>query len=279
MNQADLRRRRSVQTRARILEHIEVAPGHRRMALAPEIDFPRAEPGQFVMVGLGAAAPCLWRRPFSIHRQKGGRLELLYRVVGPATRAMAELAPGASLDLIGPLGRGFRLADGLDRIILAAGGIGAAPMVFLAERLAARGAPQGTVEVFLGGRSRGDLLGLEDFRRLGLPVTVTTDDGSDGQHCLVTIPLEQASDRRPPDLICACGPPAMLRCVAQMALARDIACQVSVETLMACGLGACLGCAVRGRDPAAPYRHVCRDGPVFEAGELDWSAPAGTITR
>jgi dihydroorotate dehydrogenase electron transfer subunit len=279
MSQAVLHRGRSVQTKARILDHTEVAPDHWRMGLAPEIDFSRAEPGQFVMLGLGAAAPRLWRRPFSIHRQAVGRLELLYRVVGPTTRVMAELPPGAAVDLVGPLGRGFRVPDGLERIGLAAGGIGAAPIVFLAETLVHRLPRSCAVEVFLGGRSRVDLLCREDFQQLGLPVTVTTDDGSDGAHCLVTVPLEQAADRKPHDLICACGPPAMLRCVARMALARGIACQVSIEALMACGLGACLGCAVRGSDPAAGYRHVCREGPVFDAADLDWSVPAETITR
>ena len=279
MSETVLPRGHNVQTKARILTHTEVAPGHWRMGLAPETDFPRAEPGQFVMVGLGIAAPRLWRRPFSIHRQADGRLELLYRVVGPTTRAMADLPLGAAVDLVGPLGQGFRVAEGLGRIILAAGGIGAAPMVFLAETLVGRRQRSCEIEVFLGGRSRSDLLCREDFQRLGLAVTVTTDDGSDGEHCLVTVPLEQATDRRLPDLICACGPPAMLRCVAQMALARGVACQVSIETLMACGLGACLGCAVRGSDPAAGYRHVCRDGPVFDAGELDWSVPVETIPR
>lgn len=279
MSQAVLPRGRSVQTQARIRAHTEVAPGYWRMRLAPETPFPPAEPGQFVMVGLGPGAPRLWRRPFSIHRQADGRLELLYRVVGATTRAMAELPRGATVDLVGPLGRGFRVPEGLGRIVLAAGGIGAAPMVFLAENLAGRLATGSVIEVFLGSRSRDDLLCREDFQRLGLPVTVTTDDGSDGQHCLVTVPLELEAARVPPDLICACGPPAMLRCVAQMAMAQRIACQVSIEALMACGLGACLGCAVCGSDPRAPYRHVCRDGPVFDALALDWSVPFETIPR
>ena len=279
MIQAVLSRGRRVQAKARIQAHTELAPGYWRMRLEPETFFPLGEPGQFVMVGLGPGAPRLWRRPFSIHRQADGRLELLYRVVGAMTGAMAKLTPGAAVDLVGPLGRGFRVTEGLGRIVLAAGGIGAAPIVFLAETLAGRLASGCAIEVFLGGRSRDHLLRREDFQRLGLPVTVTTDDGSAGHHCRVTVPLESAAARRPPDLICACGPPAMLRCVAETALARKIACQVSIETLMACGLGACLGCAVSGSDPAAPYRHVCREGPVFEVSELDWSVPAETITR
>jgi dihydroorotate dehydrogenase electron transfer subunit len=115
---------------------------------------------------------------------------------------------------------------------------------------------------------------MDDFERLGLPVALTTDDGSAGRQCQVTMALELAAAARAPDLICACGPPGMLRCVAQLAAARRIACQVSIESLMACGMGACLGCAVAGSDPEAPYRHVCREGPVFDATGLNWSPSA-----
>ena len=265
----------AVEGRAEVLWNPEVAPGYRRMGLATGGAIASAAAGQFVMVGLGAAAPRLLRRPFSIHRciTVDGRagIELLYRVVGPTTRAMAMLAPGAGIDLVGPLGRGFRVPETVRHLALVAGGIGVAPIVFLAETLAARPGGAGGATVFLGGRCRGDLLCRDDFQRLGLPVTVTTDDGSAGDRCLVTMPLAAAAAAAsPPELICACGPPGMLHCVADIAAARRIACQVSVETLMACGMGACLGCAMTGRDPAAPYLHACRDGPVFDAQRLQW---------
>jgi dihydroorotate dehydrogenase electron transfer subunit len=276
VNSASLLHRRPVQIRAQVRTHFEVAPGYRRLGLDTADAFVGARPGQFVMLGLGPAGPRLLRRPFSIHRRIAGGIELLYRVVGPTTRAMAVLLPGAVVDLLGPLGRGFTVPAGLRRLALTAGGIGVAPMVFLAETLVARQDAPGAIDVYLGGRSRQDLLCRGDFERLGLPVTVTTDDGSAGDRCLVTVPLASATAVSPPELICACGPPAMLRCVAQMAMARRIACQVSIETLMACGMGACLGCAVAGSDPGAPYLHVCRDGPVFDAADLDW-APSDAV--
>jgi dihydroorotate dehydrogenase electron transfer subunit len=263
--------RRVAQVGARITGNTEVAPGYRRMGLETADTFASAAPGQFVMLGLGAGGPRLLRRPFSIHRRTPGGIELLYRVVGPTTRAMAALAPGGAVDLLGPLGNAFTVPAGAGRIALVAGGIGVAPMVFLAETLVAASEKRRAIEVFIGGRSCNDLLCREDFQHLGLPVTATTDDGSAGQQCLVTLPLEQGTAARAPDLICACGPPAMLRCVARMAMARRIACQVSVEALMACGMGACLGCAMAGADPVAPYLHVCKDGPVFDAAALDWA--------
>ncbi len=254
---------------------MEVAPGYRRLRLETQGAFERAVPGQFVMLGLGSSSPRLLRRPFSIHRRVDDGIDLLYRVVGPTTRAMAALSPGGVVDLLGPLGNGFTVPAAAGRITLAAGGIGVAPLVFLAETLVVSFRNRPVIDVFLGGRNRDDLLCRDDFKRLGLPVTVTTDDGSAGRQCLVTLPLELAAAAAAPDLICACGPPGMLRCVAQMAISRGIACQVSIETLMACGMGACLGCAVAGAQRQAPYLHVCKDGPVFEAQALDWSASDG----
>lgn len=259
---------------AEVLWNRSLGPGYRRLGLATGDTFERAAPGQFVMLGILPEGPRLLRRPFSIHRRIAppdgpAGIELLYRVVGATTRAMAALGPGAQVDLIGPLGRGFAVPGDARRVILAAGGVGAAPILFLAETLAARG-PVAGLRVFLGGRGRADVLCREDFERLGLPVTVTTDDGSLGDRCLVTEPLTLAAAASPPEMICACGPPGMLRCVAELAAARSIPCQVSIETLMACGLGACLGCAVALRGRPARYRHACVDGPVFDAAGLDW---------
>ena len=129
--------------------------------------------------------------------------------------------------------------------------------------------PMPACRLFLGGRGQEDLLCVVDFERLGIPVVLTTDDGSRGDQCLVTNPLEEAIRRDPPDLVMACGPEAMLACVLGIVGAQRIACQVSIETMMACGIGACLGCAVRGRQDASRYLHACLDGPVFDAAEIE----------
>jgi dihydroorotate dehydrogenase electron transfer subunit len=261
------------QIRAPILWNREVAPGYRRMALETGKAYAGAEAGQFVMVGLADPSPRLLRRPFSIHRRlmvEGGEvIELLYRVVGPTTQAMSSLAAGATIDLVGPLGRGFRVLQDVRKVTLVAGGIGVAPMLFLAETLVQRQGTDG-IGVYIGGRNCNDLLCVEEFERLGVPVWTTTEDGSSGDQCLVTLPLERAADRSSPELICACGPPAMLDCVAQIAKERGISCQVCIEAVMACGIGACLGCAVAAEAPDTAFRHVCRDGPVFDAAQLAW---------
>jgi dihydroorotate dehydrogenase electron transfer subunit len=260
---------------SRVLFHRRLTPGYGRLGLSAHAGYAAAQPGQFVMLRLpGGAGTPLLRRPFSIHRLiagdgAGSGIEILYKVVGAFTGQLAGLRQGAALDLLGPLGRGFRVPQACRRIFLAAGGVGAAPLFFLAQRLAARreGAPR--LSVFLGGRSRRDLLCARDFSALGAEVLRTTDDGSAGARCRLTDPLAQALERQPPDLICACGPPEMLRCVAGLAEAAGIPCQLSLESVMACGIGACLGCAVAGRGgPEAPYRHVCIEGPVFDRRDL-----------
>ncbi len=260
------------QSVAEIIEQREIAPGYRRMVLESPVDYTAARPGQFVMLG-GAGGGTFLRRPFSIHRLEiesadQARIAILYKIVGAGTAAMGALAPGRRLVLLGPLGRGFRIRDDYRRIFIAAGGIGVAPMLHLLEDLAQSRALD-ACEVFLGGRTRNDLLCLEDFERLAVKVHRTTDDGSDGAQCFLTHPLEIAARERPPDVIYACGPMDMLACVAGIATRLELPCQVSIEAAMACGMGACLGCAVAGVSGDG-YLHVCKDGPVFEAEQLCW---------
>ena len=260
------------QSMATIVDHQRMAPGYRRMVLTCQADYSAARPGQFVMLGIGGDQ-LLLRRPFSIHRLAAGRggrneIAILYKIVGAGTAALARLTPGAQLDLLGPLGQGFRVRDSFRHIFIAAGGIGVAPMVCLAECLA-RTHDMAACEVFLGGRTRDDLLCIEDFKRLGIRVHRTTDDGSDGAQCFLTHPLEIQAQEQAPDIIYACGPPDMLSCVAGIAERLKVPCQVSIESAMACGIGACLGCAVAPRSGEG-YLHVCKDGPVFDADQMRW---------
>jgi dihydroorotate dehydrogenase electron transfer subunit len=262
-----------IQTSAEVLRNEMVAPHYGRMALACGGAFAYARPGQFVMLGFPGSIDPLLRRPFSIHRLvvADGRfsaIELLYKIIGPATHRMAQLKPGEAVNLMGPLGSAFLIPSGARTIFLAGGGVGVAPLVFLVEWMRGRRHPS-AVRVYLGGRSREDLMCIADFERLGVPVVLTTDDGSCGEQCLVTNPLEAAVRNEPPDLVLACGPKPMLACVLGIARAHGIPCQVSIETMMACGMGACLGCAVPGRQDPTRFLHACLDGPVFEADEID----------
>lgn len=262
------------QEEAEVLWNRVAGPACYRLGLTCHPGYTDARPGQFVMLRGSDPADPLLPRPFSICRlveQDGAvaGIEILYKVVGEGTRKLARLAPGERLSLLGPLGKGFAPPPATVRSLLVAGGIGVAPMVFLARDLAAGGVDPQTVEVLLGGRTRDDLLCREDFETLGISVRTTTDDGSEGEHGLVTAPLERAlRAATPPGIVYACGPLPMLRGVARLARAGGVACQVSIETVMACGMGACLGCAVEDGRTDARYRHACIDGPVFDAEAL-----------
>ncbi len=259
---------------AQVLSNIALGNGTYRIRLSCHRHYAQAIPGQFVMVRCIEQIDPLLPRPFSIHRlikkqRAVSGLELLYKVVGKSTHALSLRQPGDVLHLTGPLGNGFSIAENVRGIHIVAGGIGVAPMVFLAETLNEQMRDLSSVAVFLGGKTKADLLCLPDFSTLGLPVHVTTDDGSSGDQCLVTDPLDSAVAKGRPDIICACGPAEMLACVAGIAVKHGVGCQVSVETVMACGMGACLGCAVAGRKSADRYLHACKDGPVFDTRDLE----------
>jgi dihydroorotate dehydrogenase electron transfer subunit len=260
---------------ATVLWNEPVGKRYFKLGLTCHADYAAAIPGQFVMLRLVNRMTPLLRRPFSIHRLIPGGggvrgLEILYQLVGDGTRLLAEVRAGEEIDLLGPLGRGFAVPPGSRRVYLAAGGIGVAPMLFLAQRLNRQRTGLAGVELFLGGRNQEDLLCREAFSRLELKMQLSTDDGSCGDRCFITQPLRAAVEETAPDILLACGPMEMLKCVAGIAREFDLPCQVSIEAMMACGMGACLGCAVERRAPAGQYLHVCRDGPVIDAQQLNW---------
>jgi dihydroorotate dehydrogenase electron transfer subunit len=262
-----------IQETSIIIDNQQVGPHYHRISLSCASAYENSRPGQFVMVHLpGLRAPLL-RRPFSIHQLifdknqiKG--LVLLFKIAGPTTRALAQLRPGDPLDLLGPLGNHFTLPQGVHRVYMAAGGIGVAPMLFLKWFLERRGIHKENITLFLGGRGQDDLVCKDEFHQQEITVKVSTDDGSEGEACLLTDPLETATKNHPPDMIYACGPTGMLKCVAGIAETYSVACQISVETLMACGVGACLGCAVSSLKDPSKYLHACIDGPVFNVDTL-----------
>jgi dihydroorotate dehydrogenase electron transfer subunit len=212
----------------------------------------------------GADAP-FWRRPFGVCRTDGRRtVELLIKAVGPGSRLLAAVAPGDSIDLTGPLGRGFTVA-GPGPVLLVGGGFGIAPLLFLAERLRQRRIP---CEVLLGGRCREDLLLRSELKLAGASVACTTEDGSAGRRGLVTLLLaERLAAKNPPARLADSGPEALLRAVAALARKHQVPAEVSLEEVMACGLGVCNGCVRRVK---GQYQRVCADGPVFDAAAVDW---------
>ncbi len=254
------------QEKAQILDRQELAASIIRLTLHAPLVAAAAHPGQFVMVRVGDSFDPLLRRPFSIHQvSAGGDLQLLFKVVGQGTRCLARLRPGEKLDLLGPLGRGFRLQRE-DPVCLVGGGMGIAPLYFLGKRLLMHGRLPEFDPVLLGAASQRELALLADeFFALGYDVHTATDDGTLGHHGFVTDLLDPVLPRV--SRVYVCGPYPMMRIVAARCLAAGVECEVSLEAHMACGLGACLGCTVRATEG---YAHVCLQGPVFDAGEVAW---------
>ena len=234
-----------------------------------------ARPGQFVMIHPKKFSEPLLPRPFSIHRVQGNRVELLIRAAGQGTRQLCGLSPGELIEIKGPLGRGFELDSERDPILVG-GGIGLAPLFYLADRLIKlkRKKTVAPTWLLIGAGSKKELLGLRELKEMGLRVQAITEDGSSGRKGLVTDLLTGMSAKGlERAMIYACGPKGMLQAVASWAASRNVPCQVSLEARMACGMGACLGCSVaRQSDSGLRYAKVCQDGPVFEAQEVDWDA-------
>jgi dihydroorotate dehydrogenase electron transfer subunit len=229
----------------------EVADGMFVLSMhAPEIAS-HVRAGQFV--NLGWRGGPLLRRPFSVYRVDGERIEVVLKAVGAGTRELLAMETGDRLSCLGPLGRGFEFAGGAARAVLISGGLGVAPMP-----LAARDARAAGIHVIWvhGARTAAELCSEAD----GDEVIWATDDGSRGVHGTAVTAAPDA------DVVLACGPNRMLAAVAE----RWPDAQVAVETYMGCGTGVCLGCAVPLR--IGGYDRACKEGPVYRAADVDWSA-------
>lgn len=228
--------------------------------------------GQFVNIKTSDKYVPLLRRPFSIHRVNREQhcFEILFQVIGTGTKLLGDCKIGEKLDVLGPLGNRFTMLQNCNRAILIAGGLGIAPLLFLAHQLKDQDI---AATLYYGNKSNQNFCCLQDFQSLGVPYFLATEDGSSGFHGKVTdLFLEsQAKSLGSNSIIYACGPNPMLQKIKEIANQLQLPCQVSLETMMACGFGACLGCVVNATSPADPYKYVCKDGPVFDANEIDLS--------
>ena len=256
--------------RCRVVEHSELGSGYRFLV----VDAPRMaaelQPGQFVHVRIPALEASALRRPFSVFNAEDGRVAVLYKTVGRGTAALNAARPGDEINVMGPLGHGFPLkCEG--EALLVGGGYGVAPLYFLARRLLSSGFDAGRIRLFIGGRTKSDLLALDRFAALGVSVTTATNDGSDGVKGLVTDPLDDVlSELRSGGgkfELFACGPDPMLKAVAMRATGTGSRGWISMDRHMVCGVGACYACiqkTVRGNS------RCCIEGPVFAASDLVW---------
>jgi len=244
----------------------DLDPGYFVLRLSGCEALARSEPGQFVMARGDWGRDPLLPRALSLLDVESGEAAVLVKQVGRGTRLLARLTPGARLRVLGPLGTAFPAPDPGRHDLCIAGGCGVPPLWLHARRAASRGLAD-RIDFFLGGRGASDLPYAAQIERLGVRLYLTTLDGSRGERGLVTEALERRLDEMPPGAtLLACGPNPMLEAVAGIAKARGLRCHVSLEANMACGLGACLGCAVPGR--SRPFVYVCQDGPVFDATEV-----------
>ena len=217
-------------------------------------------PGQFVQVYVPSKT---LRRPISVCDVEGDIIRIVFEVRGEGTEIMSQTKEGETMNIIAPLGKGFDI-DPSKRTVFIGGGIGVPPMLYSAKQCGKNAV------VINGFRNKDAAILSEDFESSVGKLIITTDDGSAGIHGFVTQPLAEIINSA--EMICACGPTPMLRNIARMAAENGVQCQVSLEQRMACGVGACLGCAVaiKKDDGTVTYKHVCKDGPVFNAEEVAW---------
>jgi len=230
----------------------------------------QALPGQFIMVRIGPHPYPLLRRPFSIHSRGNKNIQIFFKITGVGTSLLSQKEEDESLDIIGPLGKGFSTGEAFKgkEVILIGGGRGIAPLYFLAQTLLCQGAK---VKIFYGGKTLGDLPLKEKMKSNGFDLLCSTDNGSFGFKGLVSDFFEQELKKWNPYYLFACGPEPMMEKIARTAQAKEIPAEFSLESFMGCGIGACWGCVRRIKKKDEPeWLKVCQEGPVFSADEIIW---------
>ncbi len=251
---------------ASVLSNTEVIDGHFLLTLQPQSSIKTPAPGTFYMLSVTSGIEPILKRPLSIHGFTDGNLQFLYRVAGTGTDLLSQKTAQDTLELIGPLGNGFPARHRPGRIFLAAGGMGIAPILYLAERLRKRN----PVLVY-GAGTANEYLCRDRIEALGIETIVCTDDGSAGQKGNTVTALKRYISHHkisPPECtIYSCGPKPMLKALSSMTLKTGIICYMAMEQNMACGIGTCLGCIV---NTVSGYKRVCREGPVFTSDQILW---------
>ncbi len=232
-----------------------------------------AHSGQFINVLVPGANDILWRRPFGIHRTNtdAGTFDILFKVVGRGTKALTNVKTGDKLDIIGPLGNHFTCPPDINEAVMVAGGLGIAPFpLFLQDT----GNKNIHYALFYGTKSKNQFCSLDFFNKTVDNRFLTTEDGSFGEKGFITDSLERyliGPTTKAGKYLYVCGPTPLLAKVKQLARQFDIRAQVSVETMMACGFGACMGCPVPVEKPTEDGREyllACKDGPVFNMEDI-----------
>lgn len=255
--------------KAEILSNKKIAKDHYRIRVRSKHLAENSIPGQFVLVKVqDKTYDPLLRIPLGVHKIKKDGIELLYKVVGTATTLLSLKREGETLDVLGSLGNGFRISNNSKRAIIVSGGHGVAPLYSLAEVLIKKGR---RIDFFVGARTKSHVVCSNELKKLGAKIHVATEDGTLGYKGYVTELVEKHIKHYPLNAkrytLYACGPRGMAKVLARVSRKHKISMQVSLDEYMACGTGACLGCAVGTK---TGYKLVCKDGPVFDAEEIVW---------
>lgn len=238
---------------------------------APDI-VEKSRPGNFIEIRVSEQTDPFLRRPISIYNldKKNGILEFIFQVKGKGTEILSQKEIDSQINILGPLGFGTFKYDNFQNLAIIGGGIWVFPLYELAKSAKK---DNKNVNLYLGFRNKEMVVLEEEFKMVSDQLTVTTDDGSYAEKGFAIRYLENDIEKRKVDSIYACGPLPMLRAIRQLAIKKNIPCQVSLEERMACGLGACLGCAVkttRSHEETPEYWHVCKAGPVFQAKDVEF---------
>lgn len=256
-----------------ILANNEVAKDHFELVFPNAPQFEGARPGQFVNVLCRSDETYdpLLRRPFSFYRMGNDQFSVLYRLVGRGTRLLSRMKPGDTIGVVGPLGNGFDLST-IERsapVVVIGGGVGTPPIFHLSQTLRDRGIDH---QVIVGFATEKQIIAVDEWRKVGIEPIITTDDGSVGLRGVVTDPLREIIAKGGVKAVFACGPQPMLRAVAALCKDHGVACQVSMEEWMGCGVGACLSCVRRIKVDGVPrWVRLCVEGPVLDGAKVVWS--------
>lgn len=226
-----------------------------------------ALPGHFLEIRVNDDIEPFLRRPISIYKidKEKNELEFIFQIKGKGTEILSKKEVGDKISVIGPIGKGSFRFEAYKKISIIGGGIGIFPLYELARQAC----PNADVTTYLGFRSKEFVVLEDEFSKVSNKLVVTTDDGSYKENGFAINYLKADCEKEKPDCIFACGPLPMLKAVRDFAIENGIPAQVSLEERMGCGIGICLGCAVKNKN-ADGYKHVCKDGPVFDVNEVEF---------
>lgn len=251
------------QEKCELLEKEQIKNDIYKFKIKTEHIAKEAKPGQFLEIRVSDEIEPFLRRPISIYSIDDNNIEFIFQIKGKGTNILSQKKIGEKIDIIGPLGSGTFTIKEYNNVAIIGGGIGIYPLYEAAKELKGKT----KINVYLGFRNKDYVTNEKEFKEIADKLIITTDDGSYGKKGFAIDYLKK--DERP-DIIMACGPLPMLKAIQEYSKEIGVPCQISLEERMGCGLGACLGCAVKKANISnTEYWHVCKDGPVFDANTVE----------